>query len=226
MMSQARAKASRSVAEPLESSNGNLFDRAENIAFDGPTNLVVTDRLCTGNTDSNFSDYDVKSETLGVLKGIIMFPRKNGVRINAPLVIFVHGKPGAPNGTPPPLYQFGYSYLLRAIAQCGFIAISIECSGDQINRAAILLEHVKLIVPKIKAQFNVTISPIHDSLYLVGHSQGGEAVSIAAEDIKLGAAAPFFYAVRSVISLAPTFAFPQATSFSLCQFPSRDSWCS
>ena len=105
----------------------------------------------------------------------------------SPLVLIVHGNHGMEDYS-----DDGYAWLGELLASRGFIAVSIDqnyingtWSGDfqgkeMAARAALLLEHVALF-----RDWNRTPGhPFHDrvdmdAIALIGHSRGGEAVSIA-----------------------------------------------
>jgi dienelactone hydrolase len=118
------------------------------------------------------------------LNGQVWAPEGDGA---FPLVLIVHGNHGMEDYS-----DSGYAYLGELLASRGFITVSIDqnyingtWSGDfegkeMAARAGLLLEHLALW-----RDWNGTVGhPFYgrvdmDSIALMGHSRGGEAVSIA-----------------------------------------------
>jgi dienelactone hydrolase len=118
------------------------------------------------------------------LNGRIWAPAGRGM---SPLVLIVHGNHGMEDYS-----DAGYAWLGELLASRGFVAVSVDqnyingtWSGDfqgkeMAARAALLLEHLALF----RDWNRIPDHPFHaridmDSLALIGHSRGGEAVSIA-----------------------------------------------
>jgi hypothetical protein len=85
-----------------------------------------------------------------------------------PMLIAVHG-----NSSDPTSY-LGYNYLLEHWAKNGFIAASIHCEPGMAatGRSRVLFEHIGLLKAKFSAKAQNTIG-------IMGHSRGGEAVAAA-----------------------------------------------
>ncbi|OQY37550.1 MAG: hypothetical protein B6229_08255 [Spirochaetaceae bacterium 4572_7] len=118
------------------------------------------------------------------LRGKIIYPEEKGLY---PVIIVVHG-----NHLAEDLSHNGYDYLLKALAHNGYIAISVG--------AKLILAQIKLAV----AWNNNTSSPLYnmidtEKIGLIGHSRGGEAVSIAA---KIGG---HELNIKGIVALAPTY---------------------
>lgn len=122
-------------------------------------------------------------------------PRKTSY----PLVVIVHG-----NG-----HLFTeYDALGRHLAHNGFIVASINLlmtvsgSPDRHGlaprgRANVLFKHLQVLKHKFGTQ-------VADSIGLIGHSRGGEAVVRAADKIATSSAPPDLRNIVAIISLAPT----------------------
>lgn len=114
-----------------------------------------------------------------------------------PLVVIVHG-----NG-----HVFTeYDALGRHLAHNGFIVASInlliavppDSQGMAIRgRANVLFKHLEILKHKFGAQ-------VADSIGLIGHSRGGEAVVRAADFIGASSAPADLRTINAIISLAPT----------------------
>jgi hypothetical protein len=107
-----------------------------------------------------------------------------------PLVVVVHG-----NATQPTSYQ-GYEYLLEHLAKNGFIAASIHLLTCQYatDRARVLFQHLTILKTKFGAK-------AANNIGLMGHSRGGEAVTVAA---RLNSQQALGHGINAVIALAPT----------------------
>lgn len=135
-------------------------------------------------------------------KGKIYFPKQNLAPAAGPIALFVHGNPGKDLGPAYPFYDVAYEYLLRSIASCGIIAISISAAlGESpLARSERVITHLKSIRAKIKDK-GVQL-PRQVPLALMGHSRGGEAAIIAAHRVADGDAPGF--SDPAVVCLAPT----------------------
>lgn len=135
------------------------------------------------------------------IRGRVYFPVKKG---KYPLVFVLHGNHLAENDS-----HKGYDYLLKHLALNNYIGIAIDqnfLNGDWTNlgvgqpyendvRAYHLLESIKyfqLLDNNIDSQL---YNKIKDEVFLIGHSRGGEAVSIAAS---------LTDKIKAVVALAPT----------------------
>lgn len=138
------------------------------------------------------------------LNGRVFYPKKTGIY---PLIVIVHGNHLAEDSS-----QFGYDYLLKNFAKNGYIAVSIDenfLNGNWTTlgvglpkendaRAYIILEHLKLF-----QNWNSTISSKlfnmidMNNIGLIGHSRGGEAISIAQS--KDGE-----FSIKGLMALSPT----------------------
>jgi len=137
------------------------------------------------------------------LNGRVYYPKKSGV---FPIVFILHGNALAEN----PSHK-GYDYLLKHLAANGFIAVSIDenfLNGNWTTlgqgqpkendaRAFLLLEHIKLFDQLNRDKSSIFYNMVDISnIGLVGHSRGGEAVSIAAKYSN--------YPIKAVMSLSGT----------------------
>jgi hypothetical protein len=107
-----------------------------------------------------------------------------------PMLIAVHG-----NSSDPTSY-LGYNYLLEHWAKNGFIAASVHCSPGMAatGRSRVLFEHINLLEAKFGATAQNTIG-------IMGHSRGGEAVAAA---LRLNANEALGHNFVGVICLAPS----------------------
>lgn len=138
------------------------------------------------------------------LNGRVFYPDKPG---KYPLIVIVHGNHLAENPS-----QFGYDYLLKYFADSGYIAVSIDqnfLNGNWTTlgmglpkendaRGYLILEHLKLLQewntdPESKLYKMIDM----ENIGLIGHSRGGEAISIAAEK------GPGFK-IKALMALSPT----------------------
>ena len=105
----------------------------------------------------------------------------------APLVLIVHGNHGMEDYS-----DTGYAWLGELLASRGFVAVSVDqnyingsWSGDfqgkeMAARAVLLLEHLALFRDWNRTPGHAMHARIDmDAIALIGHSRGGEAVSIA-----------------------------------------------
>ncbi len=150
------------------------------------------------------------------LNGRVYLPEGNGP---FPLALVVHG-----NHSMIDYSDEGYSYLGELLASRGIIAVSVDenfinghWSGDfqgreMPARAWLLLKHLELWNSWNQDSEHQLFEQIDmDHIMLVGHSRGGEAVSIAAAFNNL----PYFpdnarqefdfhFGIKGVVSIAPT----------------------
>lgn len=90
-----------------------------------------------------------------------------------------------------------YGYLMRHLAQNGFIAATIENQGSNADRSLSAQAYLEFMTNNWVHRDWVD----HKNLGLIGHSRGGEAVLTLARNIsELG----LDYDVNAIISLAPT----------------------
>jgi dienelactone hydrolase len=148
------------------------------------------------------------------LNGRVWYPEGSGP---FPLVLIVHGNHHMREYSDP-----GYAYLGELLASRGYIFVSVDenfLNGDWSDnynrendaRAWVLLEHLRLWrewSTDSSSQFRGTIDL--NNIALIGHSRGGEAVSVAAAFNRLqrypdDARVQFDYGfnIRSVIAIAP-----------------------
>ena len=114
----------------------------------------------------------------------------SGAQPDYPILVAVHGNSSALTS-----YQ-GYNYLLEHWAKNGFIAASIHMQPNMqgTGRARVLFAHLTAL----KAKFG---SNAANTIGIMGHSRGGEAVVIAA---RLNHNEALGHGIQAVISLAPT----------------------
>jgi dienelactone hydrolase len=116
-----------------------------------------------------------------------------------PLVVIVHANGGV---------FTEYDALGRLLAHNGFIVASINLLITVLappdlqgmaprGRANVLFKHLEVLKRKFGAQ-------VADSIGLIGHSRGGEAVVRAADKIATSSAPPDLQKINAIISLAPT----------------------
>ncbi|RMG21405.1 MAG: hypothetical protein D6730_18320 [Bacteroidetes bacterium] len=140
-------------------------------------------------------------------KGVVYFPadfagatshhQLSTAQADYPIALVLHGNSNFSNS-----YE-GYDYLLEHLARNGFVAVSIHQKPGMgiLARARLIFHHLELIF----GDFGVRV---RNSIGLMGHSRGGEAVSLAA---KLAFQEPALntYNISAVIALAPTDHFRQ-----------------
>ncbi len=135
-------------------------------------------------------------------RGKIYLPQANGVLLNGPIVFLVSGKhewqPGFPD-----FFDLGWEYLMKSLASCGFIAVAgnFGAAEEAVSRRDRIIRHLKQIRKKIQEK---GVNPAGQPIVLVGHSKGGEAVTLAAAEVLKGKASPEFLSVAGIVALAPT----------------------
>ncbi|WP_195575435.1 MFS transporter [Paenibacillus sp. 1001270B_150601_E10] len=155
------------------------------------------------------------------LNGLVWYPDGDGP---FPLVVAVHGNHLATDYSDP-----GYAYLGELLASKGYIFVSIDenflntspyddllvlsvLENENSARGWLMLEHLK-----VWEEWNGTKgNPFYakadmDRISLIGHSRGGEAVTVAAAYNKLSASPEngnmtfdYDFGIRSIISIAGT----------------------
>ncbi|MPQ23483.1 MFS transporter [Bacillus paralicheniformis] len=155
------------------------------------------------------------------LNGTVWYPKGEGP---FPLVIAVHGNHLMTDYSDP-----GYKYLGELLASRGYIFVSIDENFLNVSpfndmfifqalekenpaRAILLLEHLKTWKNWNKEEQNPFFEKVDmDNIALIGHSRGGEAISIAAalnplshypDDAKI--TFNYGFQIRSLISIAGT----------------------
>lgn len=150
------------------------------------------------------------------INGRTWLPKKEG---KLPLILIVHGNHSMEHYSDP-----GYAYLGELLASKGFITVSVDenfingtWSGDfggkeMPARAWLLLKHLSQWREwnnDVNSEFYQKIDL--DNIILMGHSRGGEAVSIAAAYNKLAyfpddanMEFDFNFGIQGVVTIAPT----------------------
>lgn len=150
------------------------------------------------------------------INGRVWMPKKEG---KLPLVLIVHGNHGMEHHSDP-----GYAYLGELLASRGFITVSVDenyingtWSGDFRGRempirAWLLLKHLEQWQSWSEDSGSELFQKADlDQVMLMGHSRGGEAVSIAAAYNDL----PYFpddanvkfdfnFGIKGIVTIAPT----------------------
>ncbi len=150
------------------------------------------------------------------INGRVWMPKKEG---KLPLILIVHGNHGMEDYSDP-----GYAYLGELLASRGFITVSVDenyingtWSGDFRGRempirAWLLLKHLEQWQSWSEDSSSALFEKADlDQVMLMGHSRGGEAVSIAAAYNKL----PYFpddanvkfdfnFGIQGIVTIAPT----------------------
>lgn len=136
------------------------------------------------------------------IRGRVFYPSNKG---KFPLVFILHGNHLAENDS-----HKGYDYLLEYLAMNNYIAVSLDqnfLNGDwttlgvgQPSENDVRAYHLLESINYIKSLNSNTNSKLYNKIdgnkiHLIGHSRGGEAVSIAASITNN---------INSVVALAPT----------------------
>ncbi len=150
------------------------------------------------------------------INGRVHLPQGSGP---FPIVLMVHG-----NHSMIDYSDGGYAYLGELLASRGMIAVSVDenfinghWSGDfrgreMPTRAWLLLKHLEQWNNWNKSPEHELFGKVNmDQIMLIGHSRGGEAVSIAAAFNKLPyypdnakLAFDFNFGIKGIVSIAPT----------------------
>ena len=142
---------------------------------------------------------DSGSKTLD-RKAVVYFPADapgattpgqiSGAQANYPLLVIVHGNSSNSSS------YLGYNYLLEHWARNGFIAASVHCNPGMLatGRARVLFEHINLLKGKFGAS-------AQNSIGIMGHSRGGEAVAAA---LRINYTEGLGHNLVAVICLAPS----------------------
>lgn len=150
------------------------------------------------------------------INGRVWMPNKEG---KSPLVLIVHGNHGMEHYSDP-----GYAYLGELLASRGFITVSVDenyingtWSGDFRGkempiRAWLLLKHLEQWQNWSDDSSSELFSKADlDNVILIGHSRGGEAVSIAAQFNELeyfpdnsNVKFNFNFGIKGLVTIAPT----------------------
>ena len=157
-------------------------------------------------TRKDFFGFDLKKAPINAR---VWYPEGAGP---FPLVLIVHGNHDWKQFSDP-----GYAYLGELLASRGFIMASVDenflngLGGENDARAWVLLKHLEAW-----KSFNETVDgPFYhrvdmNQIALMGHSRGGEAVSIAAAFNKLRYYPDDFkqefhfnFAIKSIVAIAP-----------------------
>ncbi|AFL99085.1 hypothetical protein Desde_0634 [Desulfitobacterium dehalogenans ATCC 51507] len=150
------------------------------------------------------------------LNGIIGVPEGSGP---FPLVLITHGSHSNDNENL--RFDTGYRYLVEALAEQGFVAVSMDMSkaytwkyGDNDDREKsqyLAAEHLKSLMQAEKGEpkgYPVELAGKIDfgKIGLIGHSRGGETIFDIAEDMQ-NEGTP----ARALLCIAPTFLFADRT---------------
>lgn len=150
------------------------------------------------------------------INGRVWMPKKEG---KLPLVLIVHGNHGMEHHSDP-----GYAYLGELLASRGFITVSVDenyingtWSGDFRGkempiRAWLLLKHLEQWQSWSEDSGSELFQKADlDQVMLMGHSRGGEAVSIAAAYNQLSyfpddanVKFDFNFGIKGIVTIAPT----------------------
>ncbi len=137
------------------------------------------------------------------LNGRVWLPIGEGL---FPLVLIVHG-----NHLMEDFSDDGYAYLGELLASKGFIAVSLDenfinysvwsggLSNDMELRSWVMLQHIEAIRELNRMSLNPLSSKVDMSnIALIGHSRGGQAAVLAAENLDV------HDDIKAIIAIAPT----------------------
>ena len=176
------------------------------------------------NYEIEFSDFNVGSETYTSSSGRILpydvsgfmaIPKGEG---KFPLVLITHGS--HENLDASKEFYTGFNYLVKSLAESGYIAISMDMRmayiwkyGDNDdNEKTVAMSNKQIEKLKLANEGNnpgdtidLTNKIDFDKLFLIGHSRGGESVfDVANDQMNKG------QNIQAVLSLAPTLGFDRA----------------
>lgn len=121
------------------------------------------------------------------------------------VVMFTHGAfTSGPSGySDEEFFAIQYDYLMRCLAQQGFVALSVRSGSgsDPTSRANVMLSHLARI-HEIADDSGFALDE-DTPLAFAGHSRGGQAAAIAASAVVAGSI-PGFSRVAAVVCLAPS----------------------
>ncbi len=192
---------------PLMFPSSSLISKIGSLRFSLAPTIVTPASICdtrrvfnTG--DPDFCEFDNIGGCKPVTRGRIWFPKVNGQPTAGPIVVLCHGVP--PGNQCQSTFYKGFERLLKCIAANGMIAISIEClvADNAIGRANRIIAQLQRIKSVIKSKGVILTG--NETLALVGHSNGGEAVPFAADAVRTGAVKSQFTSVKTVVQLAPS----------------------
>lgn len=149
------------------------------------------------------------------LNARVWYPKGKG---SFPLVLIVHGNHSMEEES-----DDGYRYLGEHLASRGYITVSVDenflngswsggVGGENDVRGWMLLKHLELWESWNNSEYSVFYNKVDlNNIALIGHSRGGEAVSIAAAFNKLkrypndaDTRFDFNYNIKSIAAIAPT----------------------
>ena len=191
----------------------------------GPTGAGPTSAVAVAEYDLGDTAYtDLESGTVSELRAVVHYPRNRAGRL--PLIVQAHGSwwacdsqdavewPCEGGAKPFPSYR-GYDYLGAALAERGFVVVSISVDGvnqtsfDYGDRARLVNAHLRLWVQlaagrgPLAGRLGALAGRVDPGrVGTMGHSRGGKGVMWQASD-KHRAEWPAGVAVRAVLPLAP-----------------------
>jgi dienelactone hydrolase len=195
---------------------GNQWDSSSATTLAGPVTVAEYDL-----GDTAFKD--AQSGTVNELRAVVHYPAHLTGKL--PVVIQSHGSwygctdPDAQDwpcdkGTPYPSYR-GYDYLGRALAQRGFVVVSVSADGinmtsfDYGDRARLMNRHLRLLrdLSNGKGPLVRKLGALVGHLDLsdvgtMGHSRGGKGAMWEASD-KHAPELPSGVTLKAVLALAP-----------------------
>lgn len=187
----------------ISSNKIKIFDYGENTGFE--TYSIDSSEYYNGNTGlADWYDHKYWKFTTNLpLNGRVYYPKTLGTY---PIIFVIHGNALAEKPS-----HLGYDYLLKYFAENGYIAVSIDQNflngnwttlGEGLPkendvRGRLILEHIKLFSDWNKNPNSQLYNKIDiENIGLIGHSRGGEAISIAAKYST--------YPIKSLMSLSGT----------------------